>query len=151
MPVPNASRIMAERFTAQILAGRRPRDPLTVAERLLAIQGQDPRGARLAIRARTTGLTSADVDRALTDDRSLVITWLNRGTLHLVRSEDYPWLHSLTRPTVDTVNSRGRRQEGGTAARAERGVALLARSLAADGPQPREELGRRLAAGRVRV
>ena len=60
------------------------------------MQGQDPRGARLAIRARTRGLTAAHVDRALTADRSLVITWLNRGTLHLTRSEDYWWLHPLT-------------------------------------------------------
>ena len=37
-----------------------------------------------------TGLTAADVDRALSEERSLLITWLNRGTLHLVRSEDYP-------------------------------------------------------------
>ena len=54
------------------------------------MQGQDPRGARLAVRARTEGLTAADVDRALSEERSLLITWLNRGTLHLVRSEDYP-------------------------------------------------------------
>ena len=81
--------MIAERLTAQLLSGPPARDPVTVAERLLAVQGQDPRGARLAIRARTTGLTAADVDRALTEDRSLLITWLNRGTLHLVRSEDY--------------------------------------------------------------
>ena len=36
------------------------------------------------------GSTAADVDRALSEERSLLITWLNRGTLHLVRSEDYP-------------------------------------------------------------
>lgn len=151
MPVPNVSRILVERFAAQLLAGKPARDPLTVAERLLAIQGQDPRGARLAIRARTTGLTSADVDRALTEDRSLVITWLNRGTLHLVRSEDFPWLHLLTSPLVVSGNSRRLRQEGVTAAAAERGVALITRSLADDGPQTRQELGRRLAAVRVRT
>ena len=72
-----------------------------MAERLLAVQGQDPRGVRLAIRARTPGLSSADVDRALTEERSVLITWLNRGTLHLVRSEDYPWLHALTTPAAD--------------------------------------------------
>jgi DNA glycosylase AlkZ-like len=48
-------------------------------------QGQDPRGARLAVRARTAGLSATDVDRALTEERSLLITWLNRGTLHLAR------------------------------------------------------------------
>ncbi|HEV2028289.1 MAG TPA: winged helix DNA-binding domain-containing protein [Candidatus Dormibacteraeota bacterium] len=151
MPVPNASRILAERFTAQLLAGKPEHDPLTVAERLLAIQGQDPRGARLAIRARTTGLTSDDVDRALTEDRSLVITWLNRGTLHLVRSEDYGWLHAVTAPPTVSVNARRLREEGVTPAMAERGVALIRRSLAADGPQTRQELGQSLAAGRVRV
>ena len=51
---------------------------MAVAERLLAVQGQDPRGFRLAVRARTDGLTAADVDRALTEDRSLLVTWLNR-------------------------------------------------------------------------
>jgi hypothetical protein len=151
MPIPNASRIQAERFTAQLLAGKPARDPVAVAERLLAIQAQDPRGARLAIRARTAGLTSDDVDRALTEDRSLVVTWFNRGTLHLVRSEDYGWLHGLTAPSVVSANARRLRQEGVTAAAAERGVALIAQSLAADGPQTRQELGRRLAAAKVRV
>ncbi len=37
-------------------------------------------------------MEAADIDRALTEERSLVITTLNRGTLHLVRSEDYPLL-----------------------------------------------------------
>src|ERR1700743_1780346 len=88
--------VVAERLVAQLLSGRPARDPLTVTQRLLAVQGQDPRGARLAIRARSTRLTARDVDRALTDERSLLITWLNRGTLHLICSEDYSWLHALT-------------------------------------------------------
>ena len=83
-----------------------------MVERLLAVQGQDPRGARLAVRARTEGLAAADVDRALTEERSLLITWLNRGTLHLVRSEDYPWLHALTTPPLSTGNARRLQQEG---------------------------------------
>ena len=87
--------IFAERFTAQGLAGPPERDPVAVAERLLAVQGQDPRAVRLAVRARTEGLTAADIDRAPSEDRSLLITWLNRGTLHLVRSEDYPLLQAL--------------------------------------------------------
>ena len=46
---------------------------------------------------------SADVDRALTDERSLLIATLNRGTLHLVRSEDYPWLQALMTPRPGRV------------------------------------------------
>ena len=107
MPAP-----LAERLTAQALSGEPLRSPEAVAERLLAVQGQDPRGARLAVRARTAGVTAADVDRALTEDRSLLITWLNRGTLHLVRSEDYPWLHVLTAPTHLASCRRRLQQEG---------------------------------------
>jgi hypothetical protein len=90
--------VLRERLTAQLLAGPPAGDPVAVAERLLAVQGQDPRGVRLAVRARTDGLSAADVDRALTEARSLVVNWLNRGTLHLVRREDHPWLHALTAP-----------------------------------------------------
>jgi hypothetical protein len=32
------------------------------------------------VRTRTAGLTAVNVDRALTDERSLAVTWLNRGT-----------------------------------------------------------------------
>ncbi len=91
----STSRIVAERLAAQGLAGPPRSDPAAVAERLLAVQGQDPRGFRLAVRARTVGLTAADVERALGEERALVVTWLNRGTLHLVRSEDYPLLQAL--------------------------------------------------------
>ena len=103
------------------------------------------------MRARTRGLTAADVDRALTDERSLLITWLNRGTLHLVRSEDYPWLHALTAPPLVTANARRLAQEGVGTAAAERGVAAIERALAAEGPLTREELRDRIAAARVPV
>jgi len=102
-----------------------------VAERLLAVQGQDPRGARLAVRARTEGVTAADVDRALSEDRSLLITWLNRGTLHLVRSEDYHWLHALTAPTHFAGCRRRLRQEGVSEGAGERAMEIVEKTLAA--------------------
>jgi hypothetical protein len=143
--------VIAERLTAQLLAGPPARDPVTVAERLLAIQGQDQRGARLAIRARTAGLSARDVDRALTQERSLLITWLNRGTLHLVRSEDYPWLHALTTPPLFTATARRLSQEGVSESAADRGVEAIERSLAEEGPLTRNELGERVAAAGVRT
>lgn len=140
--------MLAERLTAQLLAGEPAREPVAVAERLLATQAQDLRGARLAIRARTDGLSVADVDCAFAD-RELLITWVNRGTLHLVRSEDYPWLHALTAPTLLTANARRLEQEGVSPADAERGVATIERALAGDGPQTREQLRERLVAANV--
>jgi hypothetical protein len=141
--VPNRS-IFAERFTAQGLAGPPERSAAAVAARLLAVQGQDPRGARLAIRVRSEGLTAADVDRALSEERSLLITWLNRGTLHLVRSEDYPLLHALTTPPLFTSATRRLSQEGVPAEAAERGVATIERALAGEGPLNRLQLRERL-------
>jgi Winged helix DNA-binding domain len=108
------------------------------------VQGQDPRGARLAVRARTEGLSAADVDRALSEERSLLITWLNRGTLHLVRSVDYPWLQALTTPPLQSGNARRLAQEGVTPAEAERGARTIERALAADGPLTRVRLRERL-------
>ena len=132
--------VLEERLTAQLLAGPPARDPVAVAERLLAVQAQDPRGARLAIRARSQGLTAADVERGLTEDRSLLVTWLNRGTLHLVRSEDYPWLHALTTPPLFTGSARRLAQEGVTPEQAERGVRVIERWLAEEGPLTRPQL-----------
>ena len=143
--------IFAERFAAQGLSGPPVRDPAAVAERLLAVQGQDPRGARLAVRARSEGLTAADVDRALSDDRSLLITWLNRGTLHLVRSEDYPLLQALTTPPLLTLPTRRLAQEGLSPDDTERAVKALEKALAAEGPLTREQLRERLDAAGVQT
>jgi Winged helix DNA-binding domain len=143
--------VIANRLTAQLLAGPPARDPVSVAQRLLAVQGQDPRGARLAIRARAEGLFATAVDRALTEDRSLLISWLNRGTLHLVRSEDYPWLQALTTPPLFTANARRLAQEGVGPAAADRAVAVIERALAEEGPLTRDELGGRIARTGVRA
>src|SRR5207302_992853 len=68
--------LLSRRLTANLLAGPPARSVLAVCERLLAIQAQDPMGARLAVRARTRGLTAADYERAL-NDREVVVSWLN--------------------------------------------------------------------------
>jgi Winged helix DNA-binding domain len=136
--------VLVDRFAAQLLVGPRPSDPRVAVERLLAVQAQDPRGARLALRARTFGLTAASIDHHLTVERSLVVTWLNRGTLHLVRAEDYPWLRALTAPTQTTANLRRLAAEGVTLDAAERGAALIHHALGSEGPLVRDQLRARL-------
>jgi hypothetical protein len=121
-----------------------------VVRRLLAVQAQDPRGARLAIRARSRGLVAADVDRALTTDRSVVVTWLNRGTLHLVCAEDLALLQSLTTPRLRTGNARRLAQEGVSPEQAERGTKVVLTALDA-GPMTRAELRERLVSAGVPV
>jgi hypothetical protein len=149
-PLPRQA-VLTERFSAQLLSGPPAASAVEVTGRLLAIQGQDPRGARLAIRARSAGLTAADVDQALTSDRSLLITWLNRGTLHLVRSEDYWWLHALTTPPLAAASFRRLAQEGVSRADAEKAVGVIEAALAAGGPLTRRQLGDRIEAAGLRA
>ena len=87
----------------------------------------------------------------MTEDRSLLITWLNRGTLHLVRSEDYPLLQALTTPPLLTSSSRRLRQEGVSEAAAERGIETIEASLAEEGPLTRPQLRDRLDSAGVRT
>lgn len=134
--------VLRGRLRSQLLTGREGRSPAGVVRHLLAIQAQDGRGARLAIRARSQGLNAADVDDALRTGE-LVVSWLNRGTLHLVAAEDYWWLHPLTTPRLRTTNSTMLRQAGVTPKQTARAVDAV-RSAVAEGPQTRAALRSRL-------
>ena len=91
----------------------------------------------LALRARAAGLTRGDVHAAL-GSGELVLSWLNRGTLHLVCRDDYWWLHALTAPTVRAGNRRRLAEEGVTDP--PRAVKRIVRALG-NGPLLRSEIG----------
>jgi Winged helix DNA-binding domain len=141
--------VLQARLTSQLLAGPPAAGAVEATRRLLAVQAQDPRGVRLAIRARTRPGSVTDFERELSEARSLVITWLNRGTLHLVAAEDYFWLHALTTPPLFTPNARRLAEEGVSPAAAERGVAVIERALGHEGPLTRAQLRDRLQAAGV--
>lgn len=103
---------------------------------MLAIQAQDLRQGRFSIRARSKGVTAADVDRAF-DERELVVTWLNRGTLHITTAEDYPWLLALTAVRNLTSSQTRLRQLGVSPSQEKRGIQTMLKALAADGPLTR--------------
>jgi hypothetical protein len=138
------------RAAAQLLSRPGTKAPEEIVRHLLAVQAQDLRSARLALRARGEGFAAADVDRAL-EEGGLVVAWLMRGTLHLVRREDYGWLHALTAPTRLTANRRRLAQEGVSEAQAERAVGIVERALADEGPLTRGELAKRIAAKGIRT
>jgi hypothetical protein len=137
------------RLQAQLLSGSPAADVVTVVRHLLAIQAQDLIGARLTVRARSHGLVAGDVDACL-NDGSVVVSWLNRGTLHLVAAEDYPWLHALTTPQFATSNQTRLRQEGVSVDQSNRGVAVVSEALTA-GPLTRARLREALASAGVPV
>lgn len=133
-----ASAVAAARLRAQLLTEPAHRVE-EVVDRLLAVQAQDARAFRLAVRSRSVGCTAGEVDAALTDRRSLVVSWLCRGTLHLVRAADYPWLHALTAPRLAPGVARRLAQLGVDPAMTDRGVAVVADAVA-DGPRSRDQL-----------
>ena len=124
-----------ERAARQLLTAPAP-DATAVVARLLAVQAQDPRAARLALRAR-----SADPAAGVDD---LVAGWLLRGTLHLVAREDYPWLLGLTAPTRIRASDRRLAQLGVSPAAADRAVGSVVRALEDEGPLPRAVLAERM-------
>jgi hypothetical protein len=146
-----AKDLVGARLSAQMLSGPPAPSAEAVVKRILAVQAQDARGARLAVRSRSlgAGLHASDVDAGLSERRSLVVTWLNRGTLQLVRADDYWWLHPLTTPQVVVKNRTRLHQEGVSDRQAARGVEVVVDALRTHGAQTRVELRRQLDAARV--
>ena len=144
-------RLLVRRSASQMLDRRIGGGPEAAVRALLAVQAQDRTSWRLALRARVAGITAADVNVALTEKRTLLVAWLNRGTLHLVCAEDYPWLLALSGPTQVTANARRLAQEGLSADDVERGVTTIERALAADGPLVRSQIRDRLAEEGIRT
>jgi hypothetical protein len=134
--------LASRRLSAQGLLDPGLAGPLEVVERLLALQAQDPRGARLAIRSRLPESTkdpgASMVDREL-NAGALVTGWLNRGTLHMVRSDDYHWLRGLTNPRQETSNLTRLKQEGVSEEQARNATRLICQKLG-HGPSSRVDL-----------
>jgi DNA glycosylase AlkZ-like len=128
------------RAAAQLLHKAQRRTPAQIVRHLLAVQAQDFVSVPLALRARSKDLERSDFYAAL-DSGELVISWLNRGTLHLVHRDDFAWLHALTAPTTMTPNKRRLAEEGVT--NPARSVRAIAKALA-DGPMLRKEIGERI-------
>ncbi len=139
-PLASDSSLLAARLAAQRLSGTPATGVVTATRHLLAVQAQDPRAARLAIRVRTAEGRASAVDRALTEERSLIITWANRGTLHLIAAEDEGFLHALTAPQLRTTSDRRLAQEGVGPPAAERGIKAIVKALGEQGPMTRAQL-----------
>lgn len=118
----------------------RPASTVAAAARMTgALQAQDPQASRLGVRARATGVTNADVLRAVEVDRTVVRTWLMRATIHLVAAEDAGWMTRLLGPAITRTFSKRWLDLGLTREVLERAVAMLPEVLS-DGPRTRREV-----------
>ena len=83
--------INAWRMTQHFLTKRAdPPDYLRVVSQIGGLQAQVMSAAELALFARVNNIFPSTVQDALWQDRTLVKTWVNRGTLHLVTAADFP-------------------------------------------------------------
>ncbi|HEU0002475.1 MAG TPA: winged helix DNA-binding domain-containing protein [Ktedonobacteraceae bacterium] len=117
-----------------------------IVKELCGIQAQDANAAALAVRARSAGLVAADVEQARVQERSTIRTWGQRGTLHLLATEDLGWLLSLLGPVFVAGDLRRRAELGLDEDICIRGIAALRAILADQGPLTRADLIEQLAA-----
>ncbi|MFZ4267542.1 DNA glycosylase AlkZ-like family protein [Streptomyces arboris] len=99
--------------------------------------------AALGVRARGSGLSAADVYRALGAERSVVRGWFMRGTLYLVPARDAGWLRELLAPRLLRRSERRYRELGLGPDELALGERVITDSLA-NGPLARDELAARM-------
>jgi hypothetical protein len=122
-----------------------------VVRHMVALQAQERRAAQLGVRARSQGLTAADVDKARETDRTVVRTWCMRGTLHLVPAEDVGWLTALLGHVIIRDRRRRYGELGLDESTSKKAVRVIQTALAASGPLTRAELGAELVRSGLKV
>src|SRR2546421_5266800 len=142
-------RLRAQRLTP------RPGDGISdvglLVKELCGIQAQDARAATLALRVRSAGLVAADVERARVQERTIIRTWGQRGTLHLLATEDLGWLLPLFGPVFIAGTRRRRAELGLDEETCARGIRIIRDALANQGPLTRAELVEQLAIHGIRI
>ncbi|MCG5212608.1 winged helix DNA-binding domain-containing protein [Streptosporangium sp. KLBMP 9127] len=141
----SADDVRALRVRCQRLSGRGADGVPGVVASVAAVQAQSSPAARLAVRARTTGLTAADVDAACRRDGGVVRTWAMRGTLHMVAADDVRWMVGLLGPVFAAAGRRRRLELGLDDATAERGLTAVHTVLTGSPPLARDTIVERLA------
>ena len=90
------SELRRRRLASQLLVSEDAgADAASTVRGLLALQAQDFEASLWAVGVRTPGIERPGVLAAL-DDGSVVRSWPQRGTLHLVAAEDLGWMLALT-------------------------------------------------------
>jgi hypothetical protein len=113
---------------------------LGVTGELCGAHAQVMSSAELTLHARVDGLDPGDVATALWDDRTLVKTWAMRGTLHLLRADEYAlWQAALSPQYERFTKPAWSRAAGMTPDELERLIEAMADALDGD-PLTREEL-----------
>lgn len=126
-------------------------DVAQVVKGLCGIQAQDAPAAALSVRVRSTNLLNDDIERARVQERSIIRTWGQRGTLHLLATADLDWLLSLLGPVFIAGHQRRCAELGLDEDILARGVRAIHAVLANKGPLARDELVEQLSLHGIRL
>jgi len=128
------------RLHAQGLGAGRSTEVHTAVRASGAIQSQDRLGELLGVATRSLGLSAGDVDRARNVERSVVRSWLMRGTLHTVAADDLRWMLRLLGPAMDARALKRRAALGISPEDHRRVLEFIGPELARRGPMTRAEI-----------
>jgi hypothetical protein len=113
---------------------------LAAARQSGGLQAQDLFAAALGVRVRSAGSALADFDRSRLESKSVVWTWLMRGTLHVVPTEDLDWLLAVVGQPLIVGTAKRRAELGLDEDTYRAGLRVVRDHLTRDGPLMREEL-----------
>jgi uncharacterized protein YcaQ len=139
------ARLARVRATTQLL--HRPaaaKDPAEIARTIGGAQAQDVYAGPLQFRSRSRGLSAADIQRARTEERSLLRTWVMRMTIHLIPTEDAAWWLPLFEPEIARWQRRRLGQLGMASRDVDKALTMIARALGDEGPMTRVEARERV-------
>ena len=98
------SSILRQRLLNQHILGSKFENPDDMVRWMTAVQAQDFLAALWAIGIRVKNSYESDIEDAIAN-RSIVRTWLLRGTIHFVSSQDIRWIHDLVSPRLIASNA----------------------------------------------
>ncbi|MBP7964230.1 MAG: AlkZ family DNA glycosylase [Caldilineaceae bacterium] len=101
--------IARQRLTNHRIAHEKFDLPSQVVTSFGAMQAQDYASAKWAIGLRCTAATEATINQAIAD-RTIVRSWLMRGTLHVVAAVDVRWMLTLLAPRLIAGAARRHQQ-----------------------------------------
>lgn len=97
--------IAVQRLHSQQIERTKCKTPREIVTWLGALQAQDYAGAKWSVGLRLPGSTATDIEQAIVD-KTIVRTWVMRGTLHFVAATDVRWLLALVAPRLIAGNAR---------------------------------------------
>ncbi|MDA4114420.1 MAG: winged helix DNA-binding domain-containing protein [Thaumarchaeota archaeon] len=115
---------------------KRPEDALAS---MGAIQAQDYPAALWAIGLRCENSTQAGIEAAIAK-KTIVRTWLMRGTLHFVASSDIRWMLRLLAPRLTAFSASRERQLGMSDDIVKKSEMLFAKALQGGGQLTRDQM-----------